>query len=773
MPSLSILLFCLGALGVGYLPHLPASVWVWLLAGLSFIFFYSSRRVTRPLRTALMLLGATVAGLSWGLWAGHGLLDNTLPESRGGEDFLARGVIVGLPQEDERRTRFWFQIEALKPLEGEPLERRPERVQVSWYGGPAVISGERWQLRLRLKPPRGFVNPNAFDYQLWLLRQGIDAAGYIRTDEANRRLERAKPGFGYWRQGLRRWLLETSKSERVDLLLALLIGDRSMIQPDQWRELQLTGTNHLVAISGLHVGFVALLGYFLGHSLGRLLNLFWHRLPSSLPGHLLASGLAFGYSALAGFSLPTQRALIMVLVVQWAALRGRNVRPRDALLVALLGVVLLDPLASFDLGFWLSFSAVAVLMFAFGGRRSAGRQWPGETLVRAQWAVFIGLMLPLAVLMHSGTLLAPVANLVAIPLVTFVVVPSLLSAAALRFVADWPSQMALSLADKSVELLARWLELLLFDWPWLTPVIALSPWALLMAALAVLLILLPRGVPGRWMGYPLLVLALVLPARLPARLSISFLDVGQGLAAVVQTPNHSLVYDAGPIYSERMEAGGAIVAPYLKSKSIRRLDALVVSHAHSDHAGGVEGLLDQIPAAQLWLGEQLPNLPKNVPSGDCHSVKPWQWDQVSFRFLTWPGQAEASGNNRSCLLLIQYAGEQILLTGDLEREGEWRLLGQGILAEAIDVLQVPHHGSRTSSTKALVDHLRPSYAVVSAGYSGRHGHPHAEVVARYREVNSEILKTGSDGAIVFFWDERGNLSVSRTRESERRYWFTD
>lgn len=777
MPSLSILLFCLGAMGVGYLPRLPSVVSVWLLAGLFLLLLYSYRRLTRPLKAAAMWLGALAAGLSWGLWSGHTLLEHNLPADRGGEDFFARGVIVGLPQEGGRRTRFWFQLEDLMPLEGGELEYRPQRVQVSWYGGPEIRSGERWQLRLRLKPPRGFVNPDGFDYQLWLLRQGIDAAGYVRVDDANRRLERARSGLGYWRQGLRLWLLETSTSERADLLLALLIGDRSMIGAEQWRKLQQTGTNHLVAISGLHVGFIALLGYMVGLSLGRLLNLLWHRLPSSLPGHLLAAGLAFGYSALAGFSLPTQRALIMVLVVQWAAVRRRSVRPRDVLLIALLGVVLMDPLASFDLGFWLSFSAVAILLFAFGGRRSAGRQWPGQTLVRAQWAVFIGLMLPLAVLMHSGTLLAPLANLVAIPLVTFVVVPGLLLAAALRILGDWPSQLCLSLAEWGIEWLARWLDFLLgFDWPWLNPILALSPWATLIAGLAVLLILLPRGIPGRGLGYPLLIFGLLLPASRPAELAVTLLDVGQGLAAIVQTPNYSLVYDTGPVYSERMEAGGAIVAPFLKSKNIRRLDALVVSHSHADHAGGINGLLDQIPARQLWLGEPLKDFSSDSftgSSGDCHSAQPWQWDHVRFRFLRWPGQAAASGNNRSCLLLIEYAGERILLTGDLEREGEWRLLGAGVLTEAISVLQMPHHGSRSSSSKAFVDYLRPGYALVSAGYSGRHGHPHADVLARYRAVGSEILNTGSDGALMFTWDYNGQLSVSRTRRSQRRYWFNN
>lgn len=774
MPSLSILLFCLGAMSVGYASHLPPAGWTWLLAGLSIVFWYLSRKLPPSLSASLVLLGATAAGLSWGLWSGHGLLEHSLQQERAGEDFLARGVIIGLPQEGGRRTRFWFQLEELEPLEGGALERQPQLLQVSWYDGPEITSGERWQLRLRLKPPRGFVNPDAFDYQLWLLRQGIDAAGYVRADDANSRLEGEARGLGYWRQGLRRWLLETSHSERTDLLLALQIGDRSMIGANQWRQLQQTGTNHLVAISGLHVGFVALLGYLLGQSLGRLFNLLWHRLPSSLPGHLLAASLAFGYSALAGFSLPTQRALIMVLVVQWAALRRRSVRPRDALLLALLGVVVLDPLASFDLGFWLSFSAVAVLLFAFGGRRSTGRQWPGETLVRAQWAVFIGLMLPLALLMHSGTLLAPLANLLAIPLVTFVVVPGLLLAAALRTVDDWPSQLFLSLAEWGIELLARWLNLLLsVDWPWLNPIITLSPWALWVAAVAVLLILLPRGISGRWLGYPLLVFALFLPASRPPELSISFLDVGQGLAAVVQTPNHSLVYDTGPIYSERMEAGGAIVAPFLKGNNVRRVSALVVSHSHSDHAGGLNGLLDQIPADQIWLGEPLRDLPDDLASGSCHSADPWLWDHVSFRFLAWPGQVAAAGNNRSCQLLIEFAGERILLTGDLEREGEWRLLGEGTLAESISVLQVPHHGSRSSSTTAFVDHLRPKYAVISAGYSGRHGHPHAEVLARYQDVGSEILNTGLEGALVFSWNDQGQLNVSRTRQSERRYWFNN
>jgi competence protein ComEC len=777
-----LLLFCAGILSVGYLSQLPSLGWLIPLLLLPLLCIWPR------LRRWLGPPAFCCVGVAWGIASGHVLLYPVLSVERSGEDFIARGVVVGLPDTDSRRTRFILQLEALEPVDGPPLARLPKRALVSWYRGEAPASGERWQVRVRLNTPRGFVNPGGFDYQGWLLRQGIHASGYVRADQNNRVLDGTGSGTGLWRQQLRGWLLETSDSPEKDLLLALLIGDRSHIDNARWWQLQTTGTNHLVAISGLHVGFVALLGFALGAGLGRLGNLFWHRMPAVIPAHFCASGLALIYAALAGFSLPTQRALIMVLVAQWAWLRRRTFKPAQGLLVALLAVVIMDPLASLDMGFWLSFGAVAVLVLAFSGRLAVRSPWPGQSLVQAQWAIFIGLMLPLAVLMNSSALLAPVANLLAIPLVTFTVVPWLLAAAISRNVWSGLSELSLWVAEQGIHFLALWLNWLVnLGGQAVNPVLSLAPGSLVLAVLAVVLLLLPKGIPGRWLGYPALLLALLAPPSPPPPLTVATLDVGQALAVVVRTPNHTLVFDTGLAYSERMEAGGAIIAPYLRRLGSSRIDKIVISHDHSDHTGGLFGLLAQMPARRLLLGQPLAYPPPEIKGENCHQVPPWRWDQVDFRFLilkgpvhtpstnsfsTWAGLANPSSNNQSCVLLIEYAGEQILLTGDIEREVEWRLVGQEQLPEAIRFLQVPHHGSRTSSTRVFVRQVAPEYAVVSAGYRGRHGHPHQEVVQRYLKQDSQVLNTADSGAVIVQWHAPGEPpSVIRARERWRRYWY--
>lgn len=762
-----LLFFFAGILSVGYLNRLPALIW--LVPLLLPLLLCAWPR----LRPWVSLPACLCAGFAWGLLSGHLLMQTALPVERSGEDFLVQGRVVGLPDTDARRTRFTLELESVQPLNGAPLERAPERALVSWYRGEVPNSGERWQMRVRLNTPRGFVNPGGFDYQGWLLRQGVHASGYVRAGEDNRMLTPAGGGVGVWRQKLRSWLLTRSAPAHQDLLLALLIGDRSEIKADRWQYLQATGTNHLVAISGLHVGFVALLGFYLGTGIGRLGNLLWHRLPAAVPAHLFASSFAFIYSALAGFSLPTQRALIMVLVAQWAWLRRRSFKPAQCLLIALVAVVFLDPLASLDMGFWLSFGAVAVLMLAFSGRHGSRAPWPGQSLLQAQWAVFIGLLVPLAVLLNSNALLAPVANLLAIPLVTFAVVPWLLAAAILRDLWPWLSDLNLRIAELGIQGLTHWLRWLVeLGGQGVTPVVSLTPASLVLAVLAVVMLLCPKGLPGRWLGYPALVLAVLIPPAPAPPLTVTTLDVGQALALVVRTPNHALVFDTGLAYSERMEAGGAIIAPYLRRYGKAHIDKVVVSHEHRDHSGGLAGLLTHMRAGRLLIGHPLKGIPGANEGEICHEVPPWRWDQVDFRFLAFASVPHLSSNNQSCVLLIEYAGEQVLLTGDIEQEAEWRLVGQGLLPESIRLLQVPHHGSRSSSTKEFVAQLTPDYAVVSASYRGRHGHPHAEVVQRYQDWGAQLLNTAEFGALIFEWHAPDQPPVvKRAREHWRRYWY--
>ncbi len=758
-----VLVSCsLGIILASQLPRLPSLWWLCVL----------------PLPIALawraplwrQRLVAALLGLVWGVLFGHWQLHHRLPEPLSGQEFRVQGTLVGLPDHDSRRERSRLRVERIESPQGQLLDIPLRHILVSWYGGPALRAGERWQLLLKVKPPRGFVNPGGFDYQLWLMRQGVDATGYVREGPVNQRL--SAPGSGslsHWRERIRLWLQAQTGLSHPGLMQALLIGDRSALSPDRWVLLQGTGTNHLLAISGLHVGMVALVALGLGSALGRGLNLLLHRVPASWLGQVLALLFALGYSALAGFSIPTQRALIMVWVVQWAILQRRTLPAPTGLLIAWVAVLVRDPLAPYDIGFWLSFTAVAVLMLAFTGRRSMGKAKPGQGLFTAQWAVFLGLLVPLLILVHSASLLAPLANLLAIPLVTLLVVPWLLVAVA--FGTLWPelSQGALWVADQGLSGLVFWLQWLNELTPIASFQAAPSGPALVLAGLSALVTLLPRGLPGQWLGYPTLVLALLLPKPPVPPLRVTFLDVGQGLAVAVQTPDYRLVYDTGPTYSERLDAGSGVIVPYWRQLGVHRLDAVVISHRHDDHAGGLTGLLEGMPVERVWVGDAKTRT--SIVGQDCHRAEPWQWNQVTFRFLHVGFPAGVNSNNRSCVLQIEYAGERILLTGDIEREVEWRLVGSRQLEGPVQVLQVPHHGANTSSTQEWVDHTRPARALISAAYEGRHGHPDETVEARYRGVGSEMLNTATLGAIEFEWNQRGQRTERYARISPRRWWY--
>lgn len=746
-----------------YLPRLPSLTVLATLLLLTVVLLWRA-----PLWR--QLIAFALAGLCWGTLSGHWQLLHRLPASLSGADIQVQGTVVGLPDSDARRERVRLRVEQASGTDGQALAVPLRQVLVSWYGGPPLHAGERWQLTVRVKPPRGFVNPGGLDYQLWLMRQGVDATAYVRHAPDNRRLQAPRQAsLSHWRERIRQWLVSQKGLGYADLMQALLIGDRSGLSQERWSQLQRTGTNHLLAISGLHVGMVALVGAALGGWVGRGVNLLWHRVPAALPGHLLALLSALGYAALAGFSIPTQRALIMIGVVQWLLLRRRAVPVATGLLVAWLAVLARDPLATYDPGFWLSFTAVAVLMFAFVGRQSErhGASW--YRLVGSQWVVFVGLLVPLLVLVQAFSVLAPVANVVAIPLVTFLVVPWLLAALVFSGVWPWGSAVALAVADHGLAALMLWLDALQGGVPVGEWHRALSLPALLLAALAALLILMPKGLPGRWLGFPALGLALCLPGPPVPPLRVTFLDVGQGLAVAVQTPDYRLVYDTGPIYSERLDAGSGILVPYWRRRGVYRLDAVVVSHRHDDHAGGLSSLLEAMPAAQIWQGEPMATTPANAR--DCHQGASWQWNQVRFRFLHGGFPERVDSNNRSCVLEIDYAGQRVLLTGDIEREVEWRLVGAERLRPPVQVLQVPHHGAETSSTREWVAHTQPELAVVSAAHQGRHGHPSPAVVARYQAAGAQVLNTATRGAIEIEWDEQGRRTQRFARFSPRRWWY--
>ncbi len=694
------------------------------------------------------------------------------PAQIDGQDLLVEGVVASLPDVTQQRTRLDLRIERI----GEPFADvdLTGRVRLSWYRAPrSPRAGERWQLRVRLKRPHGLMSPGGLDYEGWLFRQGIGATGYVRNCDCNRRLADARSLFApdVWRQRVRDGLARRLPAgPALGLISALSIGDRSRIPRPLWRVLQRTGTSHLVAISGLHVGLVAGLALFLVRALWCRLGSLALRLPAPAAGALAAIAWALVYAALAGFSVPTQRALVMVTVGLGALLLRRRTQPFRALSTALLAVVLLDPFCVLAAGFWLSFGAVGLLVYTLAYRTIPSPAWLRWS--RVQLYIAVGLA-PLVIgWFQQASLVSPLVNLVAVPWLTLVLVPlSLVCALLLLAGAGALAAPLLAVAQILAQATADALA-----WVSAVPLAAVQVggapvWVLLAATCGALVLLVPAGLPSRWLGVVFfLPLAGFRPAQLPAgAYELTLLDVGQGLATVVRTRSHTLVYDTGPAYSASFDAGSAVLVPYLRRLGVGHVDVLVLSHAANDHAGGALSLRQAFPVYRLLSGE--PAAITWAAAEPCLSGQRWRWDGVAFEMLSPPPDSGWRDNNASCVLRVANPGAVALLTGDIEKEAERSLIDRVGAKLNVDLVQVPHHGSHTSSTAAFVERTSPAYALVSSGYHNRFGFPRPEVTERWRASGARVLDTVDSGAIRFLVPAgAGALIPDRYRISARRYW---
>ncbi len=712
-------------------------------------------------------LFALPAGFVWAWLFATLHIAALLPAGLEGRDVLVEGRILGIPARYGRATRFELAVDRMRADRG--WQAADLRVRLGWYRqAPRLAAGERWRLRVRLKRPHGFRNAAGFDYEAWLHARGIGATGYVRAGPDNRRLRpAARAGIDPLRGRLDTRLAELfGSSETGGLVRALAVGVRNGMTERQWQVLRATGTAHLMAISGLHIGLVAGLAFALVRRL-------WVRIPvlngclaAPRAGVLAAILAAAGYALLAGLSVPTQRALVMVTIVAGATLSGRGTGLTGALGAALLGVLLLDPFAPLGGGFWLSFLAIAVLGFAMLGHR--GRH-PLQNWPRLQMAAFLGLAPVTLATFHQSPWTAPLANLAAIPWVSVVVVPAVLLGVALAPFSEVAAGMAWLFAGGALDMLWSWLTWLatLPGADALLPGPRFRAWPAALAAL--LLALGPARLPGRWLALPLLApLVLARPASPPpGDFVFDLLDVGQGLAAVVRTHGHVLVFDTGPRYS-RLDAGEAVLVPFLLGQGIRRVDRLVVSHGDLDHIGGARHLTERLPVYTV-----LTSVPERIdwrPSRRCRVGQQWNWDGVAFRVLAPAAGSRLQGNDRSCVMLVENrAGRRLLLSGDIERRGEADLVARYPAGLAVDVLVAPHHGSTTSSAPAFVSAVRPPLVLFATGYRNRYRFPSRKVLARYRAAGSDCLQTADSGRIrVLFRGRRLDLRTHAGRWA--RYW---
>ncbi len=748
------LAFLAGHCCVHVLPRLPdASFVVVLLIVVALAAF---------LRAKLLVIFAL--GIAW-CWAhASARLANDLPEELEGHDLLVTGFIASLPDVGEQQMRFDLDVTRADA-------HVPRRIQLAWYESEALPRpGETWQLLVRLKRRNGFANPGGFDYEAHLFRRGIGATGYVRADERNRRL--ASGGGHYPIDQARAWIADrmaaavAADARMLGVLQGLAIGDTRQMTTEQWRVFAATGTTHLMAISGLHISMLAAIAAWLGGAIVR-----WRGAQArgwcAVHGQAIAGSLAaIGYAFMAGLSIPTQRTALMLCIYFAARWCRRDMQVGHALGLALVGVLLIDPFAPLAVGAWLSFGAVAILVLALSGRLRP--QGAGPSFARVQLAMTVGLLPLLLVAFGSMSLVSPIANAVAIPVFTFLAVPLVLLGAALAVVSPVLGALPLDLATDVLMLLWRLLEWLAAQ-PfalWYFPIE--HPISLLALGLGALACVLPAIWPIRLLGLVFCVHVFLIPSPAPARgdFEIDVLDVGQGLSVVVRTAQHALVYDTGPAFRSGRDAATLAVLPYLRARGIDEIDTLMVSHGDLDHRGGLESLLRGRRVGRLVLGRSVEF--DGAQADVCTRGDAWTWDEVEFEVLHPGAERFVSDNDSSCVLRIASAAGTALLTGDIEASGEAALL-EGELTET-DVVVVPHHGSRTSSSQAFVAALTPKIAIVSAGYRNRWGLPKADVVRRWRERGARVYTTVQSGAVEVTVAQGRPLATREHRVASRRYW---
>ena len=748
--TLYLAALCLGIMASFRLPTVGVwQLWAAALLALSTWAVCSAKRHRLAQFQAAFALACALAGAAYGMVRTQNALNHQWTVADSAQSVLLRVAVTGLPERDELgRTRFVGMAQA--------DDGRSYRLLFADYAARDWRVGEVWQVKARVKAAVGMRNAMGFDSEAWALANGLDGTASL-AKERFRLPERARwTWFNRQREAVvRAWQGAAVRyPQGAGLMRALAVGDKSGVSAQTWAAVRPLGLNHLLSISGLHVGMVGWLAAWLAMLLLRVVV----------------------YAGLAGFDVPALRSVLMIGVFALAWARHRQAGSWHTWWTAMAAVLLLQPAAALSAGFWLSFGLVGALIWATAGRKSKRDvlvyvqhddvaddfrlpelTWRDKLRIAAsaQWAATLLGGVATIALFGLLPIFSPLANAVAIPLFSWLLVPLALLASALPFAA--PKLAAAWLGEQTVAAI-QWAGTRL---PEMAFAHAPAP-LLLLAAMGALLLLLPNGTRVKPLACcALAAFALYRPPQSSAQgsLKITVWDVGQGLSVLLQTASHNLLYDSGTAHAAEMA-----LLPNLRAAGITRLDAIIASHHDDDHDGGLPAVQQRYPDAALWAGQ-----PENYPRARyCQSGTTWTADGVYFEWLTLPHSADTPDNDASCVLRVITGSHALLITGDLSARGEAQLIAQYGNALQSDVLVLGHHGSKSSSSGAFINHVAPRWAIASSGFANAYRHPHPDVINRLAAHGVTLLRTDTQGAwvITLAGDEASVAQLARGK-----YWW--
>ncbi len=731
---------------------LPLSLWLAL--------------VNKPLRSVWLLLSAF-------LWCSFTIalqLQQRLPPDLHNKEITVEGEVISLPRNSPSSIRFVF-----APRSEFRAQGLPTKIRLSWREPAAeILPGQVWRLRVRLKPAHGFQNPGGFDYERWLFVNRIAATGYVATGHPVEMLQTDDVDINRWRHAVNQWIHQRcSDCMHVGVIQALSTGFRGGMSQQVRDLLQDTGTAHLIAISGLHIGIVAGFFYWLGIGFWRLVGFRYFRDRRDF-ALLLGWIAAAAYALLSGMALPAQRAFIMLTVVALIRWLRLPLNLPAAIMTSLVVVLTYSPMSVLSESFWLTYSALAIIVLAVFLQSTAS----GFVFKLVQLQLLFSLLLVTVTLLvfnqvHSASLFA---NLVAVPVISFIVVPAVFLLLLLFWLPQEWLQVLYQMLDLVLAGVLGFLDRIRGIGFEAIEIGLINGWQIVLLLLWLLLLVLPKGVArirhGLWL-LPIILLVSWLQQQDTPELAVSILDVGMGTSVVVETRHHHLVYDFGPGNRNGFSLGQWVVEPFLRTRRVALPDRLIISHADQDHMGGLYGLLDRY--AEIAVSSGTPQMlrqkmPELQRIDDCHQQSPWRWDGVEFEFLSMHTAGLRGKNNRSCILRISSGQTRVLIAGDIEASLERQLIVRHGAKLKADILVTPHHGSLTSSSKSFIHAVNPRYAVHTVGFLNRWKFPRPEIEERYRQAGALQYRTDRDGAVLVECRQAG-CSVGAYRQQNPRIWY--